>query len=180
MTAFPYGIMGPTAAVMYVLMVIVYVVFLHLIIAAQMIGLWFTFRKMGLPGWKGLIPFYNVYVLCETLWEVKYFWRMIVFSIISAVTLITGEVLMSVWDHIAARGVMVGYGVVAAALSSLVVAFVMLVLAIVLTFRIYHKLVRGFGLKTAWVWGILFVPYIMFPIIGFNKNIVYLQPVKDE
>ena len=31
----------------------------------QIIITWKVFTKMGLDGWKSLIPFYNTYVLCE-------------------------------------------------------------------------------------------------------------------
>lgn len=34
---------------------------------AGLFGLWMIFKKMGEPGWKGIIPFYNFYVLGEKL-----------------------------------------------------------------------------------------------------------------
>lgn len=32
------------------------------------VALYFVFRKMGKEGWEGIIPFYNLYVLFETLY----------------------------------------------------------------------------------------------------------------
>ena len=65
----------------------VFVVFFYLMaflmsnasIVLQLVGSWFTFKKMGMPGWKGLIPFYSTYCLFERLWDVKRFWRMIIY-----------------------------------------------------------------------------------------------------
>ena len=51
--------------------------------ACAFVGSWFTFKKMGLPGWKGIIPFYNYYVLFDTVWEKKKFWRYITLLIIT-------------------------------------------------------------------------------------------------
>lgn len=36
---------------------------------ALMAGMWKTFQKMGRNGWEGIIPFYNLYVLCEVLYN---------------------------------------------------------------------------------------------------------------
>ena len=58
-----------------------------------------------------------------------------------------------------------------------IAALVMLILSFVVFFKIYHKTAKAFGLKTAWAWGMMFVPFIMFPIIGFNRNIVYYGPI---
>lgn len=35
---------------------------------ATLIGMWVIFTKMGYPGWKGIIPLYNMYILADKLW----------------------------------------------------------------------------------------------------------------
>ena len=60
-------------------------------------------------------------------------------------------------------------------ISSVVLA----ILTIVIMFRLYKKMAHAFGLKDAWAWGLLFIPYVMLPIIGFNKNIIYYGPVNQ-
>lgn len=35
------------------------------------IAWWKIFEKAGKPGWAGLIPFYNLWVMCEILWFKK-------------------------------------------------------------------------------------------------------------
>lgn len=156
----------------------------NILLGVELIGFWFTYKKMNIPGWKGIIPFYNVYALFEELWETKRFWRMVIFCGISAVSYIIGEVFLATGDGLSSRDfreaeyfstnlVFLITGIV-----FLIIALVMLVLAFVICFKLYHKTTVAFGLKKAWVWGLIFVPYIMFPIIGFNKNIVYYGPIE--
>jgi len=35
--------------------------------AAALAGLWKTFIKMGHPGWAGIVPYYNVYLMIQAL-----------------------------------------------------------------------------------------------------------------
>ena len=60
--------------------------------AAAFVGLWFVFKKMGFPGWKGIIPFYNDYVLFDTLWEKKKFVRYVVYYGITLVATVIGVI----------------------------------------------------------------------------------------
>ena len=39
----------------------------------------FVYSKMGLPGWKTIIPIYNLYVLCDKVWGNG--WKFILFLI---------------------------------------------------------------------------------------------------
>ena len=65
-----------------------------ILIAGQYVGLWFTFRKMGLPGWKGIIPFYNYYVICEKVWDTKKFWRLVIYTCVGAGSAMFGGLFM--------------------------------------------------------------------------------------
>lgn len=35
------------------------------IIVVSLVGMWKVFVKAGKPGWAAIVPFYNVYCLCE-------------------------------------------------------------------------------------------------------------------
>lgn len=49
---------------------------------ASIVGLWKMFEKAGEPGWAALIPFYNVYKLCEITMANPWYWvRLLVFCI---------------------------------------------------------------------------------------------------
>lgn len=45
-----------------------------LIWAATAVGLWKMFEKAGEPGWAGLIPFYNMYKLCDKVMANPWYW----------------------------------------------------------------------------------------------------------
>ena len=174
---------GGAASVLSVLMTIVSFIFSNLLLGVQLIGCWFTYKKMHLPGWKGIIPLYNVYVLFEELWETKYFWRGVICFGIFALSFITGEVIFTV-GGVSSLAAYPGMPLPTSVIVTMIIgilffiaSLVMLIMSFVVFFKIYHKTAKAFGLKTAWVWGMLFVPYIMFPIIGFNRNIVYYGPV---
>ena len=150
----------------------------HATVILQLLGLWFTFKKMGLPGWKGIIPYYGDYVLFDKLWDTKKFWRIVIYSAIAVVALILGYILMILGLVIdsssAAAIIMVVLGV-----SFIIGALVMLILTLVIEYGLYRRLAAAFGLQNGWAWGLLFVPFIMFPIIGFHKRIQYYGPVNQ-
>ena len=35
----------------------------------SLVAMWMIFKKMGREGWEGIIPIYNLYVLCEELYD---------------------------------------------------------------------------------------------------------------
>ncbi|MBQ7218418.1 MAG: hypothetical protein IJS27_02840 [Ruminococcus sp.] len=154
-------------------------------VALELVGLWFTFRKMGLPGWKGIIPFYGTYVLFQKLWDVKQFWRMIIYTGIYAGTFLFGY-LFSVFGGVFAvtgsdyRAMSIS-GVIFLILGILlmIASIVFLILMPMLQFQLYKKLAHAFGLKDSWAWGLLFLSFVFLPIIGFHKNIMYYGPVNQ-
>ena len=150
-------------------------------VALQLVGSWFTFKKMGLPGWKGLIPYYSMYVLFEKLWDKKQFWRTIVYLIIYTCTLSFGYILLTIAIVMLASGSSQAPGIIFLILGVLfLIAFIVfLILTFVIEFKLYKKLAHAFGLKDAWAWGLLFIPCVMLPIIGFHKNITYYGPINQ-
>jgi hypothetical protein len=43
-------------------------------VVLPLIANWNIYKKMGEPGWKGIIPYYNTYVLCKHVWKTVIFW----------------------------------------------------------------------------------------------------------
>ena len=144
----------------------------------QLVGSWFSFRKMGLPGWKGIIPYYSMYVLFEKLWETKKFWRVIIYTAVSIFTFIVGYVIVLITAvgnlNMAGSIILLLIGI-----SLLIATVVLLILSLVIQFQLYKRLAGAFGLQNGWAWGLLFVPFVMLPIIGFNKKIQYYGPVNQ-
>ena len=152
-----FGVAG-AGAVLWIISMIIYVILMNLIAAAELLGLWFTFRKLSLPGWKGIIPFYSTYVLCEKLWEVKYFWKMVIYAAISVVSMLMGQILLMIRDMFVPIESAAYIILLLVGLAFIIAFFVMIIMALVVSFKLYHKLARGFGLKDAWAWGLLFLP----------------------
>ena len=46
----------------------------------NLIGMYRIFQKMGMPGWKGLVPIYNNFNLYGLLWDSKFFWLQLIAS----------------------------------------------------------------------------------------------------
>lgn len=43
----------------------------------SMVCMWRVFAKAGIPGWKAIIPFYNVYCLCKLTWGIGWLFLII-------------------------------------------------------------------------------------------------------
>ena len=48
--------------------------------ALILVSSWHIFKKLGMPGWKGIIPYYSDYMLFRTVWETKPFWVLVIGS----------------------------------------------------------------------------------------------------
>ena len=153
------------------------------LVAAQYIGLWFTFRKMGIPGWKGIIPFYNFYVICEKVWDTKKFWRRVIYTCVgtgcgffSGLFIALGGMGTAMSAYYNQSASPAGIIFLVLGFSLFIAAMVMIILLIVLEFQMYLRLTQAFRLKRAWAWGLLFIPFVMFPLLGLHKGIFYYGP----
>lgn len=112
----------------------------------NIIGMYRIFQKMGMPGWKGLIPFYNSFNLYNLLWDSKFFWLGLIASLCASIP--TNEE------------------------SSLVLSLVVIVMSVVslvLTMKLYIRLAHAFGKGTGF--GVLtyFFAPICLAVLGFGS-----------
>ena len=56
----------------------------------SIVCMWRVFVKAGEPGWKCLIPIYNIYVFYKIAWEAKYFLYVILGIVLAYVLMIIG------------------------------------------------------------------------------------------
>ena len=56
------------------MMCAIYIVLIVLVVA----GIWKTFDKAGQPGWAAIVPFYNMYVLCQIAGR-PWWWLLLMF-----------------------------------------------------------------------------------------------------
>lgn len=132
-------------------------VFLGVLGAALIVGLlmliatWRIFKKAGTGGWKALIPVYNSYSLIKISWKTRYFWILLALSIVS-VTL--GEVMLYFPDY---------------ELYFLVANLVCAIAALIISVKAEIKLAKAFGKGVGFAVGMIFLPFIFYPILGFGK-----------
>lgn len=43
----------------------------------SLVCMWKVFAKAGIPGWKALIPFYNLYCLCKLTWGIGWLFLLV-------------------------------------------------------------------------------------------------------
>ena len=115
------------------------------IILLNIIGLFKIYQKMGKPGWKGIIPFYNMYGLYDELWDKKYF-----------------------WVYLLAQAVMLNPSSPSGLLFS-VADLVLSVAMIVVVMKLYIKLAKAFGKGTGFGVLTFFFAPICLAVLGFGS-----------
>ena len=115
------------------------------IILLNIIGLFKIYQKMGKPGWKGIIPFYNMYGLYDELWDKKYF-----------------------WGYLLAQAVMLNPPSPSGLLFS-VADLVLSVAMIVVVMKLYIKLAKAFGKGTGFGVLTFFFAPICLAVLGFGS-----------
>lgn len=64
----------------------VFIGFIVLVVyGLEVAGHWLLFTKMGIPGWKSLIPFYNIYLRYQYTWRTKFFLACIGLAVLSGI-----------------------------------------------------------------------------------------------
>lgn len=111
---------------------------------------WKIFVKAGEAGWKSIIPFYSDYILFKICWETKYFGIMIGLTVLYGV--------------FAAMGIGIG-------------ATIALLVALVISLMMYHKLSLSFGKGLGFTVGLILLNTIFILILGFGSA-EYQGPAK--
>ncbi len=135
------------------------------------ISRWLIFNKMGMPGWKGIIPMYSDYVLFRTLWSVKAFWAYVIGMIVFVGLYGVGLIAIIV------RSMYLSLMRVEPTFERLLLIFVVMAIALVvflvyqfiIMFRLYRRLANAFGKSTGFAAGLTFLTPIFMPILAFGK-----------
>lgn len=87
----------------------VYTVFVLLLWVVQIVALWRIFEKMGIDGWKSIIPVYNYWVLCEAVGKPGW-WALTIFLAVIPVINLLGWIVPLVLSIIVMLEVGKGFG----------------------------------------------------------------------
>ncbi len=130
---------GPTFWILGIVYLIVFIVILA--------SLWKIYTKAGKPGWAGIVPIYNLWVLLEIVGRPSWwFWMFIGGAILSMIPILN---------------------------------FLIAIGLLVISIMIMLDLAKSFGKGGGYVVGMIFLPFIFYPILGFGSA-QYLGPSASQ
>lgn len=125
------------------------------IFALSLIGKFFIFEKMGMPGWKSLIPIYSDYLLFRELIGAGYFWGYIASALLagSCSALVTIGMVSGVMEFL-----------------FIITAVAACTVTIAIQIKLAHSLSKSFGHGIGYTFGLVFIEPIMLMILGLGNN----------
>ena len=130
------------------------------LVAFLLVAGWKIFKKAGEPGWKILIPIHNIYVMYKILDMADWFWITLGVSLCCELIITpntTADGNINPTDTVSAISVMI------ATIVNLVVTIWASVLYSI-------RLSKSFGHGKGYAFGIFFLPYIFWLILGFGES----------
>lgn len=119
----------------------------------EIVGAWFTYEKADIPGWKCIIPFYDSYVLADRVANDDIAAWLVVCQAVTTI----GSVMMQADAPLVAE-------------LMTILTLVAGIGTIVLECIVYDKLSQGFGHGAGYVVGLLLLPVVFYPILGFSRT----------
>lgn len=124
-----------------------------------------NFSKAGEPGWKVLIPFYNMYTAYKLFWKKSIFFIMLALGIVGTIgyfVMLFGIISMYMFSG--------GSGNMVAFVVGLILLLGCSVTALVLQIIFYHRISKAFGHGGGFTVGLVFLSEIFFLILAFGSS----------
>ena len=144
------------------------------------------FRKFGEKGWHCLIPVYSVCVSYRHCWNVRWFFMWLAVSAAGTVLfLLSGGGYVERLAGGADRYSILQYAARIAVRSELqhmlpggffTIAVILLIVSAAIDLVYHYRISRSFDHGAAFAAGMLFLPFIFLPILGFGSSEVYIGP----
>ena len=134
---------------------------------------WRIFKKLDMPGWKGIIPIYSDYKLFKTGWRVMPFWVLTVSTVVYfAVSVLTSYFMVSNFSTETFYGTadeIISYFTPYLVISGLS-ALVYLIISFVITLNLNYQLAKSFGDGAGFALGLTILPIVFYPLLAFEKS----------
>lgn len=141
----------------------------------MIIAKWKLYDKAGEPGWAALIPYYKDYVLYKISWGNGWFFLLqavpSIVYLIFYIPFLIGVINNLQYSYYSGYPDLGYIGASAAGFG--VIVFLFSIAMLVINIITMVKLAKVFGKDGGWACGLIFLPVIFFPIMGFSKDIVY-------
>lgn len=131
-------------------MIAVFLLLILIMLALTIAGTWKTYQKLGKPGWASLIPIYSQWTLGSSVCT-----RTIALAFTALAAIFT--VLYVLSSNVSSGILMALYSLVA-------------IVYIVATVLITYGLALAFNQGVAFCVGLVLLPFIFFPLLGFSDK----------
>lgn len=139
------------------------------IFVLYIIANWKIFKKAGEPGWKALIPIYNIYIGFKIVGMKSWFWVMLAISIISSIIMSVNQV------NIYAENVDFSVMPTAALIPLIVIGIFELIIGVMYCYRLSKAFRHGIGFTL----GLIFLSIIFWFILAFGDSKYDKKILKD-
>ena len=145
------------------------------------IGQWKIFEKAGEKGWKCLIPIYGQYILFKIMGAKNWFWCLFAATILGSILMAVGMPKEIATVNYWAIDATIDYFIIdwsnhVPYVIGLVITCIVSLTAIILQ---AVKLAKAFGKGASYVIGLIFIPEIIYLVLGFGKA-KYDKKVLDD
>lgn len=137
---------------------------------------WKIFKKAGEPGWKILIPIYNIYIMFKIVKMQNWFWGLLALSICASILMaIDGTSELSTMTEEQLKNFNLGEHPL-----TIITMIVSLVIEIWAGVIYAIRTSRAFGHGKAFAVGIFLLPSIFWLIIGFDKSKYHKKAIEGK
>ena len=133
--------------------------------------MWMIFEKLGIEGWKCLIPFYNAYVLFKRIYSTSAFFV----GLVASLVMIFSTVALATTAFAGLAGLLDIFGTfreitVGSILVPVILIIISTIVLLVLEVMLNIKLSQTFGKSGAYAVGLIFLTPIFLGILAFDSN----------
>lgn len=147
------------------------------VLILEIVAKWMIYEKMGQAGWKSIIPFYNDFVLADTvhsrkmaIWYVVLEAALVILQSMSsfgtaASTMAYTDAYYGSYSSASVAGGLMGQSLILSMLS-----FGVSIAVLVINIIVLNRLSKGFGHDSGFTVGLVLLGCVFFPILGFSKS----------